>query len=134
MDLRLKYVSLALIVSALQFGPMFGGIHHSTAAQYDVSKTINITGTISRLDWSNPHVHITIDAKANGNVNQHWDVELGSPGATIVAGFSKELLAPGTTVTVTGFPGKSGLESDLTLCAKQLKLANGMTATFTVGI
>ena len=103
--------------------------HHATATQFDVSKTVEVTGTVSRLDWANPHVHVTVDVKT-GATTQRWNIELSSPGGTIVAGLSKDLLKPGTTVTIAGYPARTSLG----LCAKQLTLADGSTTTFVVGL
>ena len=120
MSVKLKYVFLALIVTALP-----GWAHHATATQYDVSRTISLTGVISKLEWSNPHVHAVIDAQ-----NVQWDVELASPGGVIVAGLSRDQLKPGTILTVTGYPGKV----NNTLCAVKVKTNDGAVVTFTVGI
>ena len=120
MSVKLKYVFLALIVTALP-----GFAHHATATQYDVSRTISLTGVISKLEWSNPHVHAVIDVQ-----KVHWDVELASPGGVIVAGLSRDQLKPGTDLTVTGYPGKA----NNTLCAVKLKTGAGAVVTFTVGI
>jgi hypothetical protein len=62
---------------------------------------------------------------------KNWDVELGSPGAVIVAGLSKDVLKPGSSLTFDGYPGKA---NEFTLCAKQVTLPDGSTATFVVGI
>jgi hypothetical protein len=99
--------------------------HHATATQYDISRTISFTGVISKLEWSNPHVHASIDVK-----KELWDVELASPGGVIVAGLSRDQLKPGTVLTVTGYPGKS----NRSLCAVEVKTDDGAKATFTVGI
>jgi hypothetical protein len=120
MSVKLKYVFLALIVTALP-----GWAHHATASQYDISRTISLTGVISKLEWSNPHVHAVLDVK-----NAHWDVELASPGGVIVAGLSKDQLKPGTVLTVTGYPGKA----NGSLCAVKVKTPDGAVVTFTVGI
>src|SRR5262252_2245408 len=79
--------------------------HHATAAQFDVSKTVTIKGTVARINWSNPHVHIDVYVEEEQRVTEAWDVELGSPGAVIVAGLSKEAIQPGAVLTITGYPG-----------------------------
>jgi hypothetical protein len=127
---NLRLVPILAVILSLQAMPMRLLAHHATAAQYDISKTVTFTGVISKLEWSNPHVHASIDVKRDSGV-ERWDVELASPGGIIVAGLSRDLLKPGTTLTVTGYPGN---RSDRTVCATQVKMPNGMTATFTVGI
>ena len=123
MKLPCKYlVALLLLVI-----PGTVGGHHATALQFDVSRTIKLTGVISKLDWANPHVHVSLEVK---NAAEVWDVELASPGGVIVTGLSKDLLKPGTTIRITGYPAKT----KLAICAKELILADGTTATFVVGI
>jgi hypothetical protein len=112
--------------------------HHATAINFDVSKTIRVKGVVSKLNWANPHVHASIDVKAERGPEEHWDVELGSPGAIIVSGLSRDVLMPGTTITVLGYPAKTNTSPDPShdpaLCATQLTLADGTTAQFVVGI
>ena len=126
MKLPRKYlVALLLLVI-----PGTVGGHHATALQFDVSRTIKLTGVISKLDWANPHVHLSLDVKVANAVAELWDVELASPGGVIVTGLSKDLLKLGTTISITGYPAKT----KRTVCAKELTLADGTTATFVVGI
>ena len=106
------------------------GAHHATALQFDVSTTVKLTGVISKLDWANPHVHLSLEVKSGDGVVELWDVELASPGGVIVTGLSKDLLKPRTTVHITGYPAKS----KQAVCAKELILADGTTATFVIGI
>ena len=112
--------------------------HHATAIQFDVSKTIQVKGVISKLDWANPHVHLSLDIKTSGAADEQWNVELASPGGIIVTGLSKDALKPGTTVRITGYPAKTNGSRNpsmlLSVCATQLTLADGTTATFVVGI
>ena len=106
------------------------GAHHATALQFDVSTTVKLTGVISKLDWANPHVHLSLEVKSGDGVVELWDVELASPGGVIVTGLSKDLLKPGTTISITGYPAKT----KLAVCAKELSLADGTAATFVIGI
>ena len=110
--------------------------HHATALQYDISRTVELKGVVSKLDWANPHAHVYIDFTKDSGVAEHWNVELGSPGAIIVAGLSRELLSPGTTLTITGYPGKTNSTNSkmLSICATHVTLADGSVATFVVGI
>ena len=66
--------------------------HHATAAQYDTAKTVVLKGAISKLEWTNPHVHVYLDVAAANGRRETWSVEFASPGGIIVAGLSKELL------------------------------------------
>jgi hypothetical protein len=112
--------------------------HHATATDFDISKTIRLKGVISKLNWANPHAHVWIEVKGERGAAEHWDVELASPGGIIVSGLSREMLIPGTTITILGYPSKANLSSDAShdpaVCATQLMLEDGTTAQFVVGI
>src|SRR6188474_2741761 len=77
--------------------------HHATATEYDVSKTVTLKGTITRVDWANPHIHVYMQIKPERGAAQEWDVEFPSPGGAIVAGLSKQTLAHGVVMTFEGY-------------------------------
>jgi hypothetical protein len=134
----MKTWSMAMAIAAIVFlvcSP--ASAHHATAAQYDVSTMVILKGVITRADWVNPHMRVLIDVK-NGNGNSEtWTVEFPSPGAAVVAGLSKQLLAVGTTLTVEAYPAKSASEraaSPRSACAKAMTLSDGSHFAFVVGI
>jgi hypothetical protein len=111
--------------------------HHATAAQYDVSTTITLKGAISRIDWANPHIHVYVDVKMENGNSENWIVELPSPGAIIVAGLSRQLLVPGTPLTLEAYPSKPSTDHNKvqrTACAKAITLSDGSRFAFVVGI
>lgn len=136
--MKAKYTVIILTFTSLLMPPVAIHGHHATAIDFDISRTIRVKGVVSKLNWANPHAHVWIDVKGERGVEEHWDVELGSPGAIIVSGLSKDVLMPGTTITVLGYPAKTNTATDLqnnpAVCATQLTLADGTTAQFTVGI
>src|SRR6478752_113151 len=84
----------------------FASAHHATAVQYETSATITLKGTITRVDWANPHTHIYMDVKSENASQETWMLEFPSPGAIVVTGLSRQLLAPGTVLTLEGYPSK----------------------------
>ena len=82
--------------------------HHGSAA-YDMSKTINVTGTVTDFQFVNPHVLISMEVKdpSSGKVDK-WEGELTSPNHLARAGWTKSTLKPGDQVTLIGGPAKSG--------------------------
>ncbi|HTG72131.1 MAG TPA: DUF6152 family protein [Terriglobia bacterium] len=144
--MKARYLFASLIVVGIQLSEVSLRAHHATGVQFDISKTVKLQGVVSKLNWANPHAHVLIDVKRDRGTEEHWDVELASPGGIIVSGLSQDLLKPGTTVTVTGYPAKANASVDsssdpaspsasqLSLCAIQLMLADGTTANFVVGI
>jgi hypothetical protein len=80
--------------------------HHAFAAEFDASKPVKVQGVIVRLEWTNPHSWIFVDAKGADGQIEHWAFEGGGPGALIRRGFTKDYLKPGTAVVVEGFLAK----------------------------
>ena len=82
--------------------------HHSFSAIFDASKPVKVTGTVSRVEWMNPHTWIYLDAKTDDGVAEAWAFELGSPNRLMRYGWSQESLRAGTTVTITGSRARDG--------------------------
>lgn len=97
----------ATVCLALPF--LAGHAHHSVAGQFDSSKRTKITGTITKVDWINPHVHIFMDAKdAQGNVTK-WQLESLPTAMLRKAGLTSELImADGATVTADAILARDG--------------------------
>lgn len=81
--------------------------HHGNA-NYDTTKTITVKGTVTGFEFVNPHVQITWDAKDDSGTAQKWQGELTSPNRLTRDGWSKSSIKPGDTITITGYPTKSG--------------------------
>lgn len=122
--------------------------HHATAVDYDISRTIVLKGRIAQVDWFNPHIHVYVDVKVDSH-EETWSVEFPSPGATIVAGLSKQQLAPGTDLTFEAYPSRDDLRMSRSAsngrsnaqhdplhfaCARTIRLSDGSRYVFVVGI
>jgi hypothetical protein len=82
--------------------------HHAFAAEFDAQKPIKLSGTVTRMEWINPHTWIHLDVKkADGTVEQ-WMIEGGPPNALFRRGFTKDSLPVGAEVLVDGFQAKDG--------------------------
>ena len=82
--------------------------HHSFAAEYDSKKPIKITGTVTKVEWMNPHIYYYVDVKdASGKVT-NYAVEGGTPGSLRRQGWGKDSLKTGDSVTIDGFMAKNG--------------------------
>jgi hypothetical protein len=102
--LRLKLAFCA----ALLAGAIPVLAHHSGAAEFDSTKKIDLTGTVTKMEWVNPHAHFFIDVKgADGKVT-NWNLELASPSILIRNGWRKDSVKEGDTVTVTGSQARDG--------------------------
>ncbi len=92
--------SLMLIVPAMA--------HHSAAAEYDVNKQLDLEGTITKVEWVNPHIRFHIDVKGADGKVVNWEIESGGPGAFLRQGYNRNTLKIGDTVKVKAYPAKDG--------------------------
>ena len=81
--------------------------HHSFAAEYDADRPITLTGTVTLLEWTNPHARLYIDAPDDNGEVVNWDLELGPPNGLMRQGWRRDSLQVGTVVTVNGFRSKT---------------------------
>ena len=82
--------------------------HHSFAAEFDANKPVKLEGTVTRMEWINPHSWIHIDVRTSSGEVQHWMVEGGAPNALLRRGWTKNSLPAGSKITVQGFQAKDG--------------------------
>ena len=114
---RIVLAICAVVVSAM---PLVA--HHSAAAEYDLSKTVTVQGTITKVEWTNPHIYFYVDAKdANGTV-VNWAIAGASPTQLYRDGFKKDSLKVGDSVIVVGFPA---LKAEHLADMKSVTLADG---------
>ena len=107
MSLRKVYVSASLALAALlSTAPLLA--HHAFAAEFDANRPVQLKGTVTKMEWINPHAWIHIDVtNADGEV-QSWMVEGGTPNTLFRRGFTKKSLLPGTVIMVDGYQAKDG--------------------------
>ena len=86
--------------------PVFA--HHAFSAEFDQSKPIKVSGEITKLEWVNPHAWIFLDVKGPDGRAVAWRFEMGAPNALLRAGWSRNDVKVGTTVTISGFLARAG--------------------------
>ena len=96
------------VAASLLAGAVSVSAHHSFAAEFDAQKPIRLTGTITKVSWTNPHSFFYLDVKDdNGNV-VNWACEGGGPGALSRRGFKRGDLKLGDTHVVDGYLARDG--------------------------
>jgi len=96
--------------------------HHSFAAEYDRNKPISLTGTVTKVEWMNPHARFYVDVKDDSGKVTNWEFELGSPNGLMRLGWTRNSLKPGDMVSVEGSQAKDGANL---VNARSVKLADG---------
>jgi uncharacterized protein DUF6152 len=106
-----------LLVSAV---PVFA--HHSFAAEYDANNPVTLKGTVTKIEWTNPHARFYLDVKGADGALTNWNMELASPNALQRNGWTRKSLNVGDEVTVQGSAAKDGSKM---ANARELTLASG---------
>jgi hypothetical protein len=96
--------------------------HHAFTAEFDANQPVSLRGTVTKVEWINPHSWLHVDVKGADGQVVNWAFELGAPNALFKRGWRKDSIQLGIEVEVTGFRGKSGRP-----------IANGRTIKFTDG-
>jgi len=81
--------------------------HHSFSAEFDRSKPVTVTGTVTKVEWANPHARFFIDVKDEAGKVNNWDFELASPNGLMRRGWTRNSLKIGDVVTVSGWAAKN---------------------------
>jgi hypothetical protein len=103
-----RHLIATLAAGVLLAGGGLAFAHHPFAAEFDSNKPAQVEGKVTKVNWTNPHSFLTVDAKdANGKL-EHYRVELGSPGALAKKGWKRGNVKVGETVTVTGWYARDG--------------------------
>jgi len=115
--IALAMAGLGLLLAA---APVWA--HHAFAAEFDSKKPVKLRGTITKMEWINPHSWIHINVKNDDGTNTEWMVEGGTPNTLFRRGITKDSLAVGTEILVDGYQAKDGSNR-----------ANGRDITFADG-
>ena len=96
--------------------------HHAFAAEFDANKPVKFEGTVTSMQWINPHVWLHMDVKLPDGKVERWAFEAGTPNVLFRRGFTKNSLLPGTRIVIDGYRAKDGS-----------RRANGRDITFLDG-
>jgi hypothetical protein len=84
--------------------------HHSFSAEFDAAKPVTVTGIVTKVDWTNPHVWLWINVKDEAGATANWGAELGPPHGLQRSGWRRESLKIGEQITVDGFLARNGMK------------------------
>jgi hypothetical protein len=98
--------------------------HHAFTAEYGAKKVIRLQGVVSKVEWTNPHIHVYLDVKDDGGKIVTWALEGFPPRALTRLGWTRNLVKPGDPLTVRAFASKDG---SMRANMKELALPDGRT-------
>jgi len=122
MEVSMKACMSCGMAIVLGYAAMPVWAHHSFAAEYDSSKTVSLTGQVTKVEWMNPHARFYMDVKDDAGKVTNWEFELGSPNGLMRRGWTRNSLKEGDVITVSGSMAKDGSKL---ANARTIKLSNG---------
>ena len=122
--MKSKLPFIALIGSFLLAAAAPAFAHHAFAAEFDSKKPVKLRGTVTKMEWINPHTWIYLDVKKPDGTVEEWMIEAGTPNTLLRRGFTKDSLKAGTEVLVDGYQSKDG---SLRANGRDLTLPDGKT-------
>jgi hypothetical protein len=82
--------------------------HHAFSAEFDAERPIHLEGTVTKMEWINPHAWVHVDVQKPDGSIEKWMIEGGTPNTLLRRGFTKNSLLPGTKIVVDGYQAKDG--------------------------
>jgi hypothetical protein len=101
---------VALLAGALLFGVTThpAAAHHSFAAEFDVNQPVTLRGTITMMEWINPHAWLHVDVKNEDGTTTPWMIEGATPNTLFRRGFTRDAVEIGTEITIEGYRSRNG--------------------------
>src|SRR5688572_8190669 len=104
----MRFIFIAVAIFALWATAVPGSAHHSFAGEFDVDKPIKLQGTITKVEWINPHAWIHMDVKKPDGTVESWAIEGGTPNTLFRMGITQRSLPVGTEILVDGYRSRDG--------------------------
>jgi len=103
-----KVIAIAALGTAGLLASVQALAHHSFAAEFDDDKKLAMTGVVTKVEWTNPHVYFFIEVDADGGKFEEWAFEMGSPNGLMRRGWTRDTLEVGTEVIISGTQARDG--------------------------
>lgn len=104
----MRLPSLFALGLAMLFSTVPASAHHSFSAIFDAAQPVELTGTVTRIEWMNPHVWIYMNVATDDGTTEEWAFEMGSPNRLTRYGWRRDSLPEGGTVTIAGSRARDG--------------------------
>lgn len=96
--MKIRYVGLLVALGCIPIGA-----HHNFRSEFDINSPFTVTGTVTKVEWTNPHTWFYLDVKDDRGVVTNWAMEMGSPNALMRAGWKRTSMNAGDVVSVDGY-------------------------------
>jgi len=105
---RPAFLAIALALASVSLSPLEASAHHAFSAEFDAEQPIDLTGTVTKFKWTNPHSWLYFDVKAPDGKVTNWGVEFGAPNSLEGKGLKKSDIKAGDSIHIVGYRAKNG--------------------------
>jgi hypothetical protein len=99
--------SIAISLAGFIFIPAGVNAHHAFAAEFDRNQPVDVSGQVSKIEWTNPHARIYVDAEDESGEMINWNFEMGSPNNLMRQGWRRDTLEPGDSINISGWRARN---------------------------